>query len=301
MKRLTLLAMVLASQVHGGAVISLLRPSLTTTPIVPSMLTSGQAITARFGVDSPGQFGWAVALGTTVVADAAPSGQWLWVIDEDGSYGIDKFVMASSCPNPGQIVVLPTPVVHPIIAPFVVPDYGPQTVTMVLHALARTVSLGGCAFDSHFVKVVVIVPGPTWTPTKTQTPAPGSTLTRTPTRTPTSVPPTPTSVTTTVPTAAPTISSARPVIEQAWAVPNPNPTMFVAKVQGVPDSIRIDVYTSGWTLISTQTYWGPWTAYNHILWSWPTGVANGTYIAKLTCIKAGAETNHKMAYAYLMR
>ncbi len=300
MKNLMLIAaLALAGVAHGGATVAQLAPASTVTPVIPATVTSGQLITARFSVAAPGApITWAIGLST--LTDTTPSGSWDWVVDEDGAFGVTKFTMKAACPTPGVIVAAPTPALNPVYAPFVVPDYGPQTVTMALHVRARQGLQSGCVADGELYKVFVVNPAPTMTvtPSATRTYTAGPSLTATPSRTPGS-PATSTSTPTTVPTWAPTtaptvVADAKAVVRVALPVPNPGPKVISFYVEGVADRVVVEFYTYGQTKITEVVRYsvGGWSSVPM------PEIGHGGFVAKVAAYDQGAQTSFKIAYIY---
>lgn len=304
MKRFALVGLLaLVGTVHGAASIGLMTPGYTQTPVIPSTVVAGQVITARFDVQDQGQgqpIYWSI--GMSALTDNVPSGSWDWVADEDGVYGVSKSTMKAACPTPGIPIPQPTPAVHPMNVAFMVPDYGPQAVTMALHVRVRQGPQAYCVADSELYKVFVVNPAPTptvtRTPTRTATPAPGTStpiLTYT-AGTPPTASPTPTStLTPLVPsTPVPTAGPARPMVRFALPVPNPGPSTITFYVEGVADSVKVEFYSYGQTKLAEVE--------RHMVGGWSSApvpsLGHGGFLAKVTAFKDGAPTSFKIAYLY---
>lgn len=300
MKAWALIAgLALARSAWGSANVAQLAPASTVTPVIPATVTAGQLITARFSVNAPvAPISWAIGIST--LTDTTPSGSWDWVVDEDGGFGVTKSSMKAACPTPGVVVPAPTPALNPVYAPFVVPDYGPQVVTMALHVRARQGLQSGCVADAELYKVFVINPAPTKTVTPTasltHTAGPSSTATPTytvgapasPTRTPTT--------TTPAPTPFQTVGQQQAVVRVALPVPNPGPKVITFYVEGVADVVRVEFYSYGQTKIAEvdRQQVSGWA-------SVPVpALGHGGFVAKVLAIDGGTTTSFKIAYLYCL-
>jgi hypothetical protein len=293
-------ALALNSSAWSGAAVAQLAPALTPTPVIPSTVTAGQLITAQFSVAAPSApISWAIGIST--LTDTTPSGSWDWVVDEDGEFGVTKATMKAACPTPGVVIPAPTPALNPVYAPFVVPDYGPQVVTMALHVRARQGLQSGCVADGELYKVFVINPAPTMTvtPTASQTYTAGPSHTATRTATP-GTPPTSTSTPTTAmtPGSTPvqTPAGQQAMVRMALPVPNPGPKVISFYVDGVADRVTIEFYSYGQTKIAEtdRLMVGGWA-------SVPVpALGHGGFLAKVTAIDGGTATSFKIAYLYCL-
>lgn len=300
-KRLILIASLMAGTLHGGAVIGQMTPAYTPSPVIPSTVVAGQLVTVRFDVTVPsGPVYWALAFSS--ITDVNASGSWDWVSDEDGAFGVSKSSMKAACPTPGVSVASPlagNP--NPVYAPFVVPDYGPLPVTMAFHVRARNAAQSSCNADQDFYRVVVVNPAPTATvtPTSTRTPTGGPSMTSSSTPTvgvaSTSMS---TPVVTTVPaTSVPTPQGpATPMLRVAVPVPNPGPSSISFYVDGVADKVTVEFYTYGYTKVGEMS--------RNTVGGWGSvpmpQIGHGGFLAKVTAWQAGAPTSFKMANIYCL-
>ena len=117
------------------------------------------------------------------------------------------------------------------------------------------------------------------TRTATAQPALSATLSRTPSALPSSSK-----------TSAPTApASGGLIIQAAFPVPDPNPTIFYVQLPGWADSIELAIYSSANTLITTQVsgpHYPGWTLV-HLPPGFLRGAANGTYFYTLQARRGG--------------